>query len=451
MITLLTHDRAALLVGDSKNLGDTLPENCIDAIVCDPPAGISFMGKEWDEDKGDLVAWAHWLAGVLEPAFRALKPGGHALVWALPRTSWATGLALHLAGFEIRDRHSHLFGTGFPKSLNISKEIDRVLGASNKRVVVADNPNHRAESGVEYEGVYAGGNTGAAVITAPATPEARQWEGFGTALKPACEDWWLCRKPLAGTVARNVLEYGTGGLNIDGCRIATEEDLNGGAYTKGRQGRAMNPNGAGERTTEVKEEFEQPAGRWPAHISFDEEAAAALDAQAGTRKSGKPRPRTGSRKRELSAENQRGGFAMTDGNGGYGDEGGVSRFFYVAKPSKAEKNAGCEALPEKSGGEATDRKDGSAGLKNPRAGAGRGGGARNHHPTVKSIALMRWLCRLITPPGGTILDPFCGSGSTGVAALAEGFSFVGVEQSAEYAEIAKARLEHALKGENDNG
>jgi site-specific DNA-methyltransferase (adenine-specific) len=430
VIPLLSTERACLLAGDAADL--TLPPNSVDAIVCDPPAGVSFMGKSWDDDKGGRDEWIRWLAATLAPAFHALKPGGYALVWALPRTSHWTALALEYASFEIRDRVSHLFGTGFPKSLALDKAIDDHFGA--ERVAVSANPNHRAVSGVGYEGVYAGGNTGAAVITAPATAEAKEWEGWGTALKPACEDWWLVRKPLEGTYAENVLKWGVGGLNIDSCRITTDEPLT-------RKLGKTTVSDSGWVSSNRSEIAGKDGGRWPAHLVLDEEAAAALDATQPKSQSRKGKPRKGK---------QGDGWGMSHTGAEYEDAGGPSRFFYVTKPSKAEKNTGCDNLPVKSGGEATDRVDGSKGLQNPRAGAGRGGGSRNFHPTVKSVDLMRWLCRLIAPPGGVILDPFCGSGSTGVAALAEGFSFIGVEQSPEYAEIAKARLEHALKGVNDN-
>lgn len=374
--------------GDAIETLITLPDNSVDSIVTDPPAGIEFMGKEWDSfaekriagartqsdawDTGrdspygrnptpvyrgkggkSLLPFQDFIAEVFAHALRVLKPGGHALVWAIPRTSHHTAMGLERAGFEIRDVIFHLFGTGFPKSLNL------------------------------------GG-------------------GFGTALKPGAENWILCRKPLIGTVASNVTTFGTGALNIDGCRIATTDNLNGGAYSGGeRPNSAMGCTGEVGGTSSMLEagggrldpsQYKQPEGRWPANVTFDPEAAAML---------GEP-----------------------------------SRFFYVAKPNRTERDAGCEDLPLKSGGEATDRVDGSAGTNSPRAGAGRTGGVRNAHPTVKSIELMRWLCRLVTPPKGIVLDPFMGSGSTGCGAMVEGLRFIGIEREEEYFEIAQRRIEH---------
>jgi hypothetical protein len=336
------------------------------------------MGKGWDSDKGGRDQWVAWLADVMREVLRVLKPGAHGLVWALPRTSHWTATALEDAGFEVRDRVSHFFGTGFPKSL---------------------------------------------------TDKSGMPTGQGTALKPACEDWWLVRKPLDGTVKANVAAYGTGGLQIDACRI-------GAGSTKPVRGSAES-NGAG--IFGMGSRSPQPdstEGRWPAHLILDEEAAALLDAQSGTLH--------GAGNKSTRTEHVASDSIFGMGGGAptkiYDRGGGASRFFYVAKPSTAERDAGCDHLTPKSGGEATDREDDSAGVENPRAGAGRGGGRRNFHPTVKPVALMRWLCRLITPPGGTVLDPFTGSGTTGVAALAEARMFVGVEREPDYFEIARARI-----------
>ena len=415
MRVALDHDRATILVGDSAELGRMLPPHSVDAIVGDPPAGIAFMGRAWDDDKGGRDAWIEWLARTIEPAFDALRPGGHGLFWALPRTSHWTAMALELAGFEIRDRVTHLFGSGFPKSLNVQKNLE------------------------EQE-----------------NPRAAAWDGWGTALKPAAEDWWLVRKPLDGTVAANVLAHGTGAMNIDASRIG---DAGGGTSCSNRDehGRCQGHANAGQSTS--GETFHGPdtsGGRWPAHVVFSHRdecdaarcapdcAVAELDRQSGDR---------------TGAHGRKGGKATRIGYKGQGEpdwlttdvtasKGGASRFFYCAKPAKSETELGLDHLPIRTGGEMTDREDGSAGLSSPRAGAGRGGGRRNFHPTKKSVALMQYLIRLITPPNGIVLDPFAGSGTTGVAALGAGFRFVGVEQGGtgeEYVPILLGRIEHALR------
>jgi len=452
MDSKLLTDRAALFVGDAAHVGDILAPNSVDAIVTDPPAGIAFMGREWDRDKGGRDEWIAWLADVMRKALHVLKPGGHALVWALPRTSHWTATALEDAGFEVRDIVTHLFGSGFPKSLNVSKAIDDAAGA--QRVVVG--PGKYANRGRRTDNEVYGQATPSylEVETLPATDAAREWEGWGTALKPAAEHWILCRKPLSGTVAANVQEWGTGALNIDGCRIPLPE----GESIRAPQSNPANRVGAvgsewlaTDDTASFQEaqrasiERTNRLGRWPANVTLDEHAAELLDAQSGVLTSGANPKRRGPTKTRNTYKGTFTGQAACNAARG-ADSGGASRFYYVAKPSRAERDAGCCELPLRSGGEATGRTDGSAGLSSPRAGAGRAGNVRNHHPTVKSLALMRWLCRLVTPPGGAVLDPFAGSGSTGVAALAEGFEFVGVEQDPDYAEIASARLRHALGG-----
>ena len=269
-------------------------------------------------------------------------------------------------------------------------------------------------------------------ITAPGSPEAGAWSGWGSALKPAAEHWILARKPLIGTYAENVLTHGTGGLNIEGCRVGDEVRYNPPAANKAG-GASFNMSLVGMPQDATGR---NAVGRWPAHLVLDEAAAAALDASVPPSKSRKGKPR-GAATWE--------GWGMTATGAEHEDSGGPSRFFFVAKAPRKEKEAGLDHLPVRAGGDIVGREEGSAGMNSPRAGAGRSG-AMNHHPTVKNIALMRWLCRLITPPGGTILDPFAGSGSTGVAALAEGFNFVGCEMTEEYLPIIEGRLRHALKG-----
>jgi site-specific DNA-methyltransferase (adenine-specific) len=324
-----------------------------------------------------------------------------------------------------------MYGTGFPKSLNVGKAIDDAAGAERK--VVGSNPTWR-EAKRDNRIMQPVRGEGAKHITAPATPEAARWEGFGTALKPAHEPIVLARKPLSGTVAANVQAFGTGALNIDGCRIETSEELQGSTVRSDIRGGGF---AAGHRPGLDIPAFKQnPSGRWPANVLLDEEAAAFLDEMSGERPSGA----WDGKRNTPKTKNVFGEFEGGNEKPRAGDSGGASRFFYTAKAPREERDAGLELLEASTGGEATGRKDGSAGLSSPRAGAGRTGGARNTHPTVKPIDLMRWLVRLVTPPGGVVLDPFAGSASTGVACLHEGLRFVGIERDVEYFRMAKERL-----------
>ena len=413
-----------LLGGDCRQVLAKLDEASVDACITDPPYEIGFMGKAWDRS-GVAFDPDTWRA-----VLRVLKPGAHLLAFGGTRTVHRIACAIEDAGFDIRDQLSWLYGSGFPKSLDVSKAIDAAAGAV--REVVGPNPNHRAVSGIDYAGVYAGGNTGSAAITVPCTDAAREWDGWGTALKPACEPIVLARKPLAGTVAANVLTHGTGALNIDACRIATAETLR-----LGKTGLASEKFFTKGVASQV-DKHQHEAGRWPANVLLDEEAAALLDEQAGERTSNSMRAGTKAGRKSAVYNGDLGRPLAADI---VGSSGGASRFFYVAKAARRERDAGLDHLPARSGGEATVREDGSAGLNSPRAGAGRRGGARNFHPTVKPIELMRYLVRLVTPPGGLVLDPFAGSGTTGIAALREGMRFVGVDLEPEYARIAIARIE----------
>ncbi len=398
---------AVLLQGDcTDTMKECLPDNSVDSMVTDPPAGIAFMGKEWDGDKGGRDQWTEWLTGVMREALRTMKPGAHGLVWAIPRTSHWTARALEDAGFEIRDVVTHLFGTGFPKSMDVSKAIDKAAGVEREVVGkgVAGKSSIGQETRVE-QGARPTVRDGSDFdITAPATKAAKQWEGWGTALKPASEHWILVRKPCSEkTVAANVLKWGTGAINIDGCRVESEPWTRSTPYKDNIKGGALHA-GKDKATYECPPQAGNQSGRFPANLVLDEDGAAALDAQSGIRTSGKA---PGGLKRNADkARNSYSEFAgQTAADPTYGDTGGASRFFYTAKASKSDK------------------------------------GETNTHPTVKSTTLMAYLCRLVTPPGGLVLDPFAGSGSTGVAALKEGFNFLGIEQSAEYCAIAQARLD----------
>lgn len=393
-----------LHTGDNLDILPTLADNSVDSIVTDPPAGISFMGKSWDGDKGGRKEWIAWLTKVMEEAYRILKPGGHALVWALPKTSHWTATALEDAGFEIRDIVIHLFSTGFPKGCNISKSLDGVLGKQSqgfsasgddgRKSELKQNLNYRSDYGYKYT---------------PETEPAKKWDGWKTGLKPAHENWILVRKPISEkTVAANVVEFGTGALNIGGCMVPTTPENN--AIDIARAGYKDGPSHILKKDKErvhatqitTNCDFLPLAfvenGRYPANVTHD-----------------------GSEEIES--------IFLDRGN-----------YFYCAKVSPADRNEGCEAFEKK---ETTD------GRSNPLDYQDKFNAVkfatRNHHPTVKNVNLMRYLCRLITPPNGTILDMFMGSGSTGKAAMLEGFNFIGIEQNPEYVEIAEARIKFAKK------
>jgi site-specific DNA-methyltransferase (adenine-specific) len=375
-----------------------MPEASVDAVVTDPPYDFGFMGKAWDKT-GVAFEPDTW-----REALRVLKPGGHLLAFGGTRTFHRMTCAIEDAGFEIRDCLSWLYGSGFPKSLDVSTAIDKRLGV--ERPVVAEEEQYGAKFKLTQQLIDNGGFNDPMrttfTRTGPATPEAAHWTGWGTALKPGWEPIILARKPVAGAIAINVLAHGTGGLNINACRTGSD--------------------------------------RWPANVALDDEAAAMLDRQTGNLTSGRNAVR-----RQVGSFLEHGGLGKAgDVQTTYGDFGGASRFFYVAKASRAERQAGCDALPTRSGADAVGREPGTAGTRSPRAGAGRTASElRNHHPTVKPVALMRWLVRLVTPPGGTVLDPFMGSGTTGCACALEGFGFMGIEQETEYIEIARERIRHA--------
>lgn len=379
-----------IIHGDSLEELKKLPENSIDSLVTDPPAGISFMGKKWDDDKGGRDQWIAWMSEVMTECKRVLKPGAHALVWAIPRTSHWTTTAIENAGFEIRDVVTHLFGSGFPKSLDISKAIDKEAGATREVTGTKDvGPDMRGGNFENAEGRMIQN------ITAPSTPNAKKWSGFGTALKPAAEFWILARKPLSEkTVAKNVLKWGTGGLNIGASRIeATDQHVLDAAVKRMTGNESL-----GWKNTSTKGiQPNSAVGRFPANLILDEVAAEMLDEQTGTLISGKP----GIRKKDWSGYAT--GLKKLEKETGFGDSGGASRYFYCAKVSPSERGD-------------------------------------SFHPTMKPQKLMQYLIRLITPPGGTVLDPFMGSGSTGLAAKTLGLDFVGIEKEREYVDIAIKRI-----------
>jgi site-specific DNA-methyltransferase (adenine-specific) len=419
MIPKLIIGQAVIYAGNNLDILPELQSNSVDSIVCDPPYELGFMGKSWD-NSGIAYSVELWTQ-----CLRVLKPGGHLLAFGGTRTWHRLAVAIEDAGFEIRDNIAWLYGSGFPKSHNISKAIDKMAGA--EREVIGRNPNSR-ENATKDNTLYESGTVGKTdFITEAATDEAKEWEGWGTALKPAHEPIVVARKPLIETVAENVLKYGTGGLNIDASRIGTNA---GYSYPNGAGGNSFSVGKEpdGKRTTPV----ESTQGRWPANIILDEYTAELLDKQSGISKSN---PRTVADRRTNSTHEY--GF-KTDAYSPHNDSGGASRFFYVAKASKRDRNEGLDELPEQI---LTGRDAGQDERQVPYK--TRSNPVKNTHPTVKPTALMQYLIRLVTPKNGTVLDPFAGSGSTGKAAILEGKRFIGIELTAEYLPIIEGRLRHA--------
>ena len=439
-------DDCTLFLGDCLDVLKTLPSDSVDAIVTDPPAGIGFMGKDWDHHKGGRKQWIAWMTEIASECLRVLKPGGHALVWAIPRTSHWTATAWEKAGFEIRDRIAHIFGSGFPKSADVSKMIDKLHGAEREVVGKYQPPNG---STLNLKNDMRGGEIGVPTgkrsehmdITAPASDQAKQWQGWGTALKPAMEDWWLCRKPLEGTVAANVLKHGVGGLNVDGCRVGSSKSVPGGRSSEKRHCYA----GCLGTNTEGTSGRDPNIGRFPANLIHDgsDEVVAMFPA---TEKAPDPRPGG-----VLDESASKGLIDFKQGSRATlpvvrGDCGSAARFFYCAKTSQEDRDEGCEGLLDgviaRSCQAQAEAKRGNVVVAEEGA-FNKARLARNHHPTVKPTELMRYLCRLITPPGGILIDPFMGSGSTGKASMLEGFRFIGIEREPDYFAIAEARIRTA--------
>lgn len=379
----------------------SLPPASVDAVVTDPPYLLGFMGREWDTRAAHEAL--DWHRAWCDEAFRVLKPGGHLLAFGGTRTWHRLACAVEDAGFEVRDSIAWMYGSGFPKSLDVSKAIDKAAGAEREPGLPNPWAGRRSVSLNGRGGTVAveGGDFGPTpdTLTTPATDAAREWQGWGTALKPAFEPVVVARKPLTGTVAQTVLEHGTGALNIGACRIAAEDAPEGRLRHGG--GSAHSASMAGPLSPDVRPA--SPAGRWPANVVLDESQAAALDQQSGELTSGKMQPTHTDAAREVFGQNAAGGYTTMET---YGDTGGASRFFYVAK-------AGADERP---------RVNGTA------------------HPTVKPLALMRWLVRLVTPPGGLVLDPFAGSGTTVEACLLEGFHCIAIEREPDYLPLIESRI-----------
>ena len=414
----------------------TLPDNSIDAIVSDPPAGIGFMNKDWDKDKGGRDAWVDWMSEIAKECLRVLKPGGHALVWSLPRTSHWTAYAWENGGFEIRDNIIHIFGSGFPKSLDISKAIDKAAGAEREVVGEYQAPDGIKRQPRKSSHFQGDANPNNYDLTAPATEAAKQFEGFGTALKPAHEDWWLLRKPIEKglTIAENCLRWGTGGLDIDGCRVNLSNDDNDLARINkkdnGLFGVGNNNNNAQQR----KENGLPAQGRFPANLIHDGSPEVVALFPETSKAWG-----TATNSKDAKDKSM---FKMGGVNANRYDLGGQSatRFFYCAKASPSERNKGLEGFEAVRVSDG--RTDGGVGGENPR---NRTNQAKvNHHPTVKPLNLMLYLVKLISKEGDVILDPFVGSGTTLVAAKKLGRRAIGCELEPAYWEISKARVDSVI-------
>lgn len=496
----------------------TLAADSVDACVTDPPYELSFMGRRWDAS-GVAFNPETWRA-----VFRVLKPGAHLVAFGGTRTVHRIACAIEDAGFDIRDQINWVYGSGFPKSLNVSKAIDAAAGVEQEVVGSRRLTGSAALSTAEKGGTFASntessGRTKQVNVTAPTSDSAKLWAGWGTALKPSHEPIIVARKPLRGTVASNVLAVGTGAINVGATRVkyVSNEDQAAAAAAAAAHRLCQDPNRVGEWGLNQGESALAPyletqgAGRWPPNTllshsldcrrigmsrvpsnpTWDTPNRECVPAFTGAAVSpvrhadeipvfecapGCPVALLDQQSGPLASGFMAAGTKRANGLGFSGampsetaedtiaDAGTASRFFpqfewteaddlepfrYCAKPARAERDMGLDGFRAVSGGEATQRKDGSAGV-GPRAGAGRTGGARNIHPTVKPIELMRWLVKLITPTGGLVLDPFTGSGTTAIAAMFEGDRFIGCElndtEAEPFVRIARARIQHVVGG-----
>lgn len=412
--------------GDCLEELKKLDDNSVDAVITDPPYGLSntkpaqvadvlkawvtgdtesvptkrggFMGKDWDSFVPPPAVW--------EECMRVLKPGGHMAVFAGARTQDLMGLSIRLAGFEIRDNLGWVYGSGFPKSMDVSKAINKAAGAERTE-------GAREWSGGGRSAGIMGENLGTVTqvkYDTPATSEAKQWDGWGTALKPAIEPIILARKPFDGTVANNVLAYGVGGLNIDASRVGTS---GGGTHCNNRDAAGKCLGHKGGSAWDTFHGDESSGGRFPANVLLDEVAAAEMDEQSGNSKGVVGMKKVSGGHNFNVGEHTPQKFNKTSEQ--INDSGGASRFFpvfkYQAKAPKKERPV-------------IEREDGT----------------KIQHPTVKPVALMEWLVSLTTPPGGVVLDPFAGSGTTLQAAINKGFTPIGIEQDAEYIQLINKRL-----------
>lgn len=411
--------------GDCNHVLPTLDECSVDAVVTDPPYALEFMGAEWDSFKptradeataGAGRVFQQWCERWAEQCLRVLKPGGHLLAFGSPRTWHRLAVGVEDAGFEIRDSIAWLQSQGLPKSLDISKAIDRSAGAT--RQVVGTKSGRAAQPrndfrGGRYASGAATGHVDTSAITAPCTAAAQQWQGWGTRLKPAFEPLVVARKPMSGTVVANVLEHGTGGLNIAASRVGDGSDSQGPRGEESSAHRRYKRHGASDFAATPGTRGGSAEGRWPPNVVIDEHVAAQLDAQIGVLRSGS-RAAGAHRLMGYQGAGEAPMPAIT------GDQGGASRFYpvfrYEAKAPAAERPS------------YTDEN-----------------GATVRHSTVKPVALMSWLVRLVCPPGGVVLDPFAGSGTTAEACLHKHARCILIEKHAPYLPLISQRLSRPLQ------
>ena len=448
--------------GDCLTVMRSLPDQSVDAIVTDPPYGLEFMGKEWDapwksaevvtvtdeatngifHSKGfshgvrfsrgsdEMRAFQAWCTEWAAECLRLLKPGGHLLAFGGSRTYHRLACAIEDAGFEIRDQIMWVYGSGFPKSLDVSRAIDKMHGITERPVISEKRGAERLRAQTDDgrrsgDGRWGDESHRDPFVRAAVSDDARRWQGWGTALKPAHEPIVVARRPLDGTVAQNVLWYGTGALNIDGCRVGRADgDISQAGQRTLTFGHDAEPISGGDGSGGWSQ---NDAGRFPANLIHD-----------GSDEVLELFPK--SKSQRTMRGDFRGGLYEGGWSGntlrGHNDSGSAARFFYCAKASRAEREAGLDDFSPK---RESDRvSDDGVGGDNPRNRTNTP--RRNHHPTVKPIALMRYLIRLVTPPNGIVLDPFTGSGTTGIAAIREQARFIGIEQSADYIEIARTRI-----------
>ncbi len=429
-----------IINGNCLGIMKTFPSNSIDSIVCDPPYalvgdsrggslsigdktikfgrsgpsknGVSikkgFMGKEWDGQLPSIEIW--------EEALRVAKPGAHLLAFGGTRTFHRLMVSIEDAGWELRDTLSYNYGSGFPKSIDVSKNIDKHLGIvrEDKFEGLGRNISPSGNKKCDICGKWlVSGNPCECPRPQdkPQSDEAKQFVGYGSSLKPAWEPIVMARKPLEGTIANNVLKWGVGGINIDACRIPHNEKQKVTTRVGRKNAEVWSDTACGYDNEKNTIASANPKGRFPANFLLDEQSALLLDEQTGILKSG-----DGCTRRKIGSFLEHGGLGKPgDLQVTYGDYGGASRFFYTSKCSKNERNEGLD--PERP----------------------------NTHPCVKPLSLMRYLCRLVTPPRGIVLDPFCGSGSTCIAAVQEGFNYIGTELETEYVVIANKRIAYWTK------